>query len=495
MFISRRHGTTRAAAVALIATGATTFLTGNLLGTPSSAAPSSFIELDGNVRSDATLDWARSGGSSGTNGAFDGGGFVDATTPPTPPTATATLTGAPGFVADAFTVDPLDVDTTACGAGDSSVFTGQGGETNGDRIDGMTFATAPVPNKDDLSNVYAVVHRPTALSAEAFFGVERVRTDGDSHLDFELLHGTVTRAAGCRGTFAGSRSQGDLLVSVDFTNGGALAGTSVHQWHCADEADPQPADGTACDPPAHGPSVPHYEDVSAVPAIAAAVSVRVNDLAPVPCGGWACRAADGTEIASLPVNGLVEGGIDLSASGFAGCTATLLPHTRTAQSFTSTLKDFAGPVPIDVCATPVPVTTTTSTTTTTTTSTTTTTTTLAPTTTTTAAPVTTTTTLAPPTTTTLAPQTTTPTPAAPAPMGISARTIERPTTTTIAPQVLGVVFTAPVSQAIEELPRTGASTGPLLILAGLAMMVGGCLVLGARPRPHRPHRSHGTGGR
>lgn len=477
MFISRRHGTIRAAAVALIAAGATTFIVGNLLGTPSSAAPSSFIELDGNVRSDATLDWAHSGGHSGTNGAFDGGAFVDATTPPTPPTATAALTGAPGLVAASFTVDPLDVDTTACSAGDSSVFTGKGGEKNGDRIDGMTFSTAPVPNKDDLSNVYAVVHRPTALTAEVFFGAERVRTDGDSHLDFELLHATVTRAAGCSGSFAGSRSQGDLLVSVDFNDGGAWAATSVHQWHCADETETQPADGTACDPPAHGPSVPHYEDVSAVPAIAAAVSVRVNHLATVPCGGWACRAADGTEIASLPVNALVEGGIDLSASGFAGCTATLLPHTRTAQRFTSTLKDFAGPVPIDVCATPVTVTTTTTTTTTT----------LAPTTTTTLA-----TTLAPTTTTTLASQTTTPTTAAPAPMGISARTIERPTTTTITPQVLGVVFTAPVSQAIEELPRTGASTGPLLILAGLAMMVGGCLVLGARPRSHR---SHGASGR
>lgn len=559
MFTLRRIGHSQVAAASLLAAGAASFLIGSLLAGATSAAPSSFIELDGDVRSDGALDWARSGGSSGTDGAFDGGAFVNASTPPTPPVATAALTGSPGFLSAAFVVDPLDVDANPCAPGngtangDPTTFTGAGGEKNGDRIDTMTFGTGSVPNKDDLSNVYAISHATGLGGAEVFFGSERVVNNGDSHVDFEFLHAGITRAAGCSGGFAGDRSQGDLLVAVDFTQGGTLGGTSIYQWHCADEADPQPADGTVCNPAATGPTVPHYQDVTAVPAIAAAVTVKVNDLAAADCGGWACRAADGTQVASLATDQLVEGGVDLTATGFTGCAATLFPHTRTSQQFTATLKDFTGPVPLDLCATPQVATTSSPTggdvpTGTPATDTATVTSGGAPVTTgtvafflcqpeqtdatgcpapagtqigtvqaldaggqaspsvaavvttsvgtycwraeytpaagnglhptthtnresecfTTVAQVTTTT-----TTTTLPETTTTTAPATTTTLGT--------TTTTIAAQVLGVVLTAPAVSA-GELPRTGSTIRPLLIWGGLAMMIGGLLVLGARPR-------------
>ena len=80
--------------------------------------------------------------------------------------------------------------------------------------------------------------------------------NGDSHMDFEFLQSALGRTAACGGGFTGHRTEGDLLVAVDFTNGGALAGFSVWQWHCAAEPGPQPADGTVCDPNG-GPE--HYE--------------------------------------------------------------------------------------------------------------------------------------------------------------------------------------------------------------------------------------------
>src|SRR5688572_16837793 len=115
--------------------GIITFASGVVVSGPSSAAISSFLEIDGNVRSDASLDWGHSAGLTGTGGAFSGGLFVAANIPPTAPLATVALTGDATVLSSAFTVDPLASDVTACGTGDSTVFTGQGGEKNGDRID------------------------------------------------------------------------------------------------------------------------------------------------------------------------------------------------------------------------------------------------------------------------------------------------------------------------------------------------------------------------
>ena len=47
----------------------------------------------------------------------------------------------------------------------------------------------------------------------------------------------------------------------------------------------------------------------------------------------------------------MEGGIDLAQLGFTGCFSTLLPHTRSSQSFTATLKDFEA-IAFNTCKTP-----------------------------------------------------------------------------------------------------------------------------------------------
>lgn len=539
----------------LLVTGLVSFLTGTLVSGPTSAAPSTFLEIEGDIVSSGGLDWGQ--GATGA-GAFAGGLFVGATTPPTAPLATLALTGDPSVLSSQFVVDPLASDSTICGRGDPTAFTGAGGEKNGDLISTMTFGTAAVPPKDDLSNVYGIAHDLGGGNAEVFFGAERVVNNGDSHVDFELLQGVVARGPGCSGGFTGDRSQGDLLVAVDFTNGGALAGTTVYEWHCLAESSVQPADGTVCNPPATGPSVPHYENVSAIPAVAANVIVRVNAVA-VPCGGWACRASDGTQITTLGPNVFLEGAINLGGAGFTGCMATLMPHTRTSQSFTSTLKDFTGPIPLSTCRPVVPPTTTSTSTTststtlppTTTTLPPTTTTTVAPTTTTTVAPTTTTTvptttttvpattttvpattTTVPPTTTTVpatttttvpattttvaattttAPATTTTVPATSTTAPATTTTVPATTTTAPAPApaatattatpldapsiVAGTTFTrgAPepgdTSRALGDLPRTGFVVKSLLVWAGLAVAVGGALMMGARRREAEGDRS------
>ncbi len=348
-----------------IATIALTFLT---IGR---AAPSSFLELDFNVKFDGTgtFDWANSGNCTytsttggtetcaGSGGVFNGGIFNGTTTVPTAPPRTAGSLANASIIDAKFIVDALSIDKhTACPTqaglfidGDSTSYTGAGSEKNGTLLSTDTWGGANnTPNKDDLSNVYALAHRTLSVY-EIFFGGERVINNGDSHIDFEFLQGTVSLvqdAPGtCAGHFTGNRTQGDMLLSVDFTNGGTLGGTILYQWHCNADPGAQPPTGTVCNPPDHGPSVPHYQQVGNT-----AVTFGVNTVN-IPCGGWVCRNADGTQTNTIATNELMEGGIDFNALGFNGCVSTFLPHTRSSGSFTATLKDFAV-IPFNTCAHP-----------------------------------------------------------------------------------------------------------------------------------------------
>ena len=344
---------------ALAAVG-TAVVLASLFAVSASAVPSNFIELDNNVvdnsAAEPPYDWANSGAlttpnpltaagtwsRAGDGGIFNGGAFVNNTTVPTAPSQ---VTNNATIVDADFVVDPMSVHVTTCGTGDPTVFTGQGSEKNGGLLSGFTYSTASVPNKDDLANIYALAHVDGATN-EIFFGAERVVNNGDSHIDFEFLQSTLTKTGTCAGNLVGTRSQGDLLLTVDFTNGGALGGTQLYEWHCVAENQTQPADGTPCNPPATGKSIPHYQATTNTATV-----FGVNGGGAVPCGGWVCLNPDGSATNSIATNELMEGGIDLAQLGFTGCFSTLLPHTRSSQQFTATLKDFAI-VNFSTCGTP-----------------------------------------------------------------------------------------------------------------------------------------------
>jgi len=316
------------------------------------AAPSGWLAVDGLIRAGgAAVDWANSGPAGaacanggvnviGVNGLFNCGRPGAAGAPPIAPLLTPAAAADPSIISAVFDVDPISADTTACGAGDPSTL----GGTNGDALSSYTVSTGTNPNKDDLSNVYAVSHtRSDNGHPELYFAAERLVNNGDSHIDFEFLQSVVARTAACAGSFTGHRTEGDLLVAVDYTNGGALAGTTVFQWHCAALPNPQPADGTVCDPGAGA----LYETI----AVPAAITIAVNAV-DVPCGGWICRNSGGVTPTVL-TNDFLEGGIDLGGLSFTGCFNSFLPHTRTSAPFNAQLKDFAGPLVLHSCRNPV----------------------------------------------------------------------------------------------------------------------------------------------
>jgi hypothetical protein len=329
------------------------------------AATSGWLALDGSMRfiaaSGGTVDWANSGTGStgtcpggavdlgGTGGIFNCGQATGLTTPPIAPTLTPAAAADSSIISAVFAVDPLSSDTVPCAAGDPTTISGK----NGDPINSYTVTAGSIPTKTDLANVYAVSHtRMDNGRPEIFFAAERLVNNGESHIDFEFLQSTLGLGGGCGTRFlTGSRTEGDLLVAVDFTIGGSLAGASIYEWHCVPEPGPQPPDGTVCNPPAANPSPPEHYEVITDPALLAAVTVLVNG-SDVPCGGWVCRDQTGASIATVPMNDFLEGGIDLNTLGFKGCFNTFLPHTRASQSFTALLEDFTGPVAFHSCRTP-----------------------------------------------------------------------------------------------------------------------------------------------
>ena len=144
-------------------------------------------------------------------------------------------------------------------------------------------------------------------------------TDADNKANpvtLKIAATLVPDATGCAGKFQGDRAQGDMLLSVDFLSGGTLGSSQLYIWDCNADPNitkanptptpnPQPAVGFVCNPPSHGQSVPHYFPISS-----SAVNFGVNDAGPVPCGGWACRNADGTRNLNIATNELMEGGIE-----------------------------------------------------------------------------------------------------------------------------------------------------------------------------------------
>jgi len=328
------------------------------------AAPSSWLALDGSMRfipaNGGTYDWANSGAASptytcpagaenlsGPGGLFNCGRFVNSTTPPIAPTLTPTAAAEPRIVSSVFAVDPIASDTASCGSGDPTTVSG----VNGDPINTYVITTGSVPDKTELTNVYGVTHTRDDGHPEIFFAAERLVNNGESHIDFEFLQSTLGLAAGCSDprSMTGSRTEGDLLVAVDFTIGGSLAGATIYQWHCMPEPGPQPPDGTVCDPPVANPTPDEHYEAIAAPA---AVNVLVNAV-DIPCGGWACRDTSGVQTLTVPTNDFLEGAVDLNALGFKGCFNTFLPHTRVSQSFSAQLADFTGPLGLKSCREPV----------------------------------------------------------------------------------------------------------------------------------------------
>lgn len=243
----------------------------------------------------------------------------------------------------------LKDDLSQSGAVDTTTYSGAGGSNkNTDPISAWHWATGNVPAKDDLSNVYAYATLDSGHLV-IYVGFERITANGDSHIDLEFFKDNVRLdrtppcdIAAC--DWLGSRSVGDIIVSMDFTNGGGFGTMTVREWDGAAYQLVASITGEGCN--------------AASGTLPADVICGFNNGGAINGGPWPNYDSHGHLINTLPTNAFTEFGVDITAleGGTTPCLTSVLGKTRSSQSFAAELKDFAGPAGFPLCSANIAVT-------------------------------------------------------------------------------------------------------------------------------------------
>ena len=263
----------------------------------------------------------------------------------------------------------LNDDTSQRGATDRTTFSGAGGSNKnndpistadcaghvppltGSACDTWHWDAGQVPAKDDLVNSYVYATMPTtgerADHLILFGGLERLDESGDSHLDLEFLQnetnivdGAVSGAgaipcndAGPDPTpceFSGVREINDVIVSMDFVQGGGIGAVEVRRWNGNQYVLEGEEAGEGCD------------DLDAICAF--------NNGTAINGGPWPNFDKTGDQITNLLPNAFTEIGVDVTEIlGTTPCISTVMGKSRTSQSFTAELKDFSAPESFPIC--------------------------------------------------------------------------------------------------------------------------------------------------
>jgi hypothetical protein len=313
---ARRRGRT-----VLVATSA---LFVGLVGvsSPASAVHDLTMQLDGNTAVDAsgpTYDW---------ESFFQGPGDIaeKGTTLPT------------GFLARGHIADyALPEKTTfATGSKDTLNIAKAGNKAAGWQCGNSNNLGA----KDDLVNVYTVAYRnPANQHLILFFGAEKSSNLGDNNIGIWFLQdssvGCTVPASGKNTDFTGHHVVGDVLLTAAFTNGGTQANVEARTWKASADNGGEgvisaPDTGFLCGSGGTGDK--------------ACAITNLADFDPPWTHPLKTAGANGTALAPQE---FYEGGVDVTQlqidAGNTGdpCITTFLADTRSSQSPTATLFDFA----------------------------------------------------------------------------------------------------------------------------------------------------------
>jgi hypothetical protein len=192
----------------------------------------------------------------------------------------------------------------------------------------MHTITDQAPDKDEISNAYAAAYL-SGNDLLFYFGADRFANNGDSQIGFWFFQNSITLNP--NGTFSGVHAVGDLLVLSDFTRGGRISTIKVFEWVGSGVSDGTLdliASGVDCTTPGLS-----GDDVCAT------VNSGTTD-APWPYMAKFPPPAPNAN--NFPRGSFYEGGINVSALlGGVPCFSSFLAETRSSQSVSAQLKDFA----------------------------------------------------------------------------------------------------------------------------------------------------------
>jgi uncharacterized repeat protein (TIGR01451 family) len=218
---------------------------------------------------------------------------------------------------------------------DDTVFT-KGSNKNPDLVVDWEWETGNTPPKDDLSNVYSFATLNGLGELIIFAGLERLAPNGDSHVDFEFNQNPIglDKDPPCAGDgsdgpddgspceFVGTKTVNDILVVMDFEKGGDLGLVEIRKWNGTEWILIDELLGEGC--------------------TGSDFVCAFNNGMTIDGGPWPNFDNHGDPITDLLPNAFTEIGINITGLIEATpCFSTIQAHTRSSQSFTAELKDFA----------------------------------------------------------------------------------------------------------------------------------------------------------
>lgn len=248
---------------------------------------------------------------------------------------------------------------------EDTFFTGGGSkDTNGIQAGPWKYKVESdvVPDKNDIVNAFAaaydftypVGHPRQGKGADDetvmfYFGLDTFSVNGDANAGFWFFRQPVSLGPldGDTGLFIGEHTDGDIFVAVAYTQGGSIGDIDVYEWIGNDATGSltKILEGQDC------ATASANDDVCGVinkllpdqtfgedPVFDYANTLVANN--PTPFGGDSYKYESAA---------FVEFGLDVEAvlGGEIGCFTTFLAETRSSQSETAQLKDFAfGAFPI-----------------------------------------------------------------------------------------------------------------------------------------------------
>lgn len=293
---------------------------------PALAVHDETFQLDGDVSAATTTNVGGHAQSFDWDSFFNSSGSPIQSSLPDP--------SVPGFTASGFDRDFVVNANGSYNTSDSTTYTQGSKDTLNISSGWVCTASNNVTNKGDIQNDYAVAYTDPATGDQfLYFALERNSNSGDANVAFWFLQDGTANCSTANGTTAwtGNHQDGDILIVSAFTGGGSVSTINAYRWNGG-------ANGSLGTTP-----------------VASGVDCRTT---PSPPSDQACATAN-TQTITTPwltnnngkTTGLdhqllpgefFEGGINLTTSGLSGkCFNTFVGDTRSSQSLTATLFDFA----------------------------------------------------------------------------------------------------------------------------------------------------------
>lgn len=281
------------------------------------------FELDGNIVSSGTTDWASLFDVSGTN-------------VPTPKTSSSTPALPADFGTPSFFRDFVPGKTS-----DDSTFTTGSKDTLNITPGWQCVKANNVNDKVDVLNAYATIYTdPVTKDTLLYFGLEVASNEGTKDVAFWFLKDpTVGCVAGNKASsFTGVHSDGDLLIVAEYTSGGRVADIRAYKWV-------KPTG----DPVGYLQTTPLAAGADCADGVPNGLCAKTNAGALLYSAGvpWLTqtKASNPHDPAyrnsgDLDTGEFFEGGINLTQNNIEACFNRYLADTRSSVSLTATIFDY-----------------------------------------------------------------------------------------------------------------------------------------------------------